>query len=145
MDTIYIQLVELYNIWRKIELQYDLYARRLGMAPNSMKVLYYIYKGQKVCTQQILCEKTKLPKQTIHSVILNFIKDGTIELYDDPDNKKSKLIKLTTKGRDFCIEAFNKLDKSEYNALAFFSEDDRYQLLCLLREYEQELEKNLRE
>lgn len=131
--------------WRRLDMLYVEYAKTLNLSYTSMKILYYIYKGaEKGIAQTALCEKTSLPKQTVHSVITGFLKQGLIELIEDAEDRRVKPIRLTPQGVLFCKEAFEKLDRAEATAMDSIDYEKRKLLVLALAEYGDAFEKALR-
>lgn len=136
MENVEGQLARFYEKWRRIDILYEEYAKSMGLSDTSMKVLYYIYKDEDcTATQQNLCERTSFPKQTIHSVIKIFQKQGYIDLTEDPSDRRARLIRLTEQGRAFCEAAFQRLEKAERRAMELLPAYKREELIGLLGEY----------
>lgn len=134
---------EAYNKWLIMRRAYDDYAKSVGMNYSSMFVFYVIWH-QKDCTQKVICQKTFLPKQTVHSIITGFYKDELIKLVEIPEDRRNKKIVLTSKGNAFADEIIPALDNAEERVFAEMSEQDRRDFNRLLEHYATALAGELR-
>ncbi len=102
-------------------LAYSMLARKLGLSYNSLMVLYSIEMNEiqmnKNCTQKLICDETQLPKSTVHSILLDFIKKEYLTLQTRPENKKEKIIFLTPLGEKYIEEIMAKVHSVENKAL----------------------------
>ncbi len=139
------QLSQFCDIWRRMEVLYEDYAKSIGLSYTSLNILYYIYKsGQQGCTQKTLCEKTLLPKQTVHSVIRVFLKQGRIELVEDQEDRRRKCIRLTPQGISFYRDSFERLEAAENTAMGSLSPEDAELMIRLLRGYTRSFEASIK-
>lgn len=125
---------EVCNKWLIMRGAYDNYAKSVGMNYTSMFILYAIWH-QEDCTQKVICQKTFLPKQTVHSVITGFYKDGLVKLVEIPEDRRNKKIVLTSKGKAFADKIIPTLDNAEERVFAEMSERDRQDFIRLLEHY----------
>lgn len=108
-------LKRFYLAWKKLSQVYEAYAKKHGLTYISMYVLQLIDDGT---TQKELCDALFFPKQTVNKVILSFEKKGYVELADNPRDKRSRLIMLTEKGREFQNEVIPFIESAELFAFA---------------------------
>ena len=58
-----------------------------------------------------------IPKQTVNTILKEFSADGYIELLTDKDEKRNKLITLTSKGNAYAGKIVEALHKRELFAI----------------------------
>ena len=76
-------------------------------------------------TQKEICDILYFPKQTVNKVILSFEKKGFIKLEENNQDKRSRIILLTEKGREFQNQVIPIINKAEFSAFAALSEDEQ--------------------
>ena len=132
MNSIQDKLMEQFQ---NMDNAYEDYARSKGLTYLSLMVLEEIYELGGGCTQKRISEDTHYPKQSINLVIKAFLKDGVLELRELPENRKSKGITLTEKGRRFCAETVAPLLAQESAAMDEIGEAESRELIRLLDLY----------
>ena len=113
---------------------YAEYAKSVGLSYTSLYTLHMIAIS-KNCTQKFIAKQIFVPKQTINSIISAFCKQGIVELYELPEDKRHKIIKLTEKGREFAAQILPKIERAEQNSIAQFSDEERRIFLRLIKKY----------
>lgn len=103
-------------------------AKKCGLSYNGLMVFYVIEEYGK-CTQKKISEILQLSKSTVHSILLDFVKNGYVVLNTEESNKKEKLIKLTQKGEIYVKEVMDKVHKVEIEAMKKLGEDICLQLV----------------
>lgn len=110
------QLEQINAVYNKTNAAYGKWAKRYGLSYNSLMILY-IMEGKDSCTQKYICEELLLPKSTVHSILLDFIQKGYMELEASPDNKKEKIVILTDSGKEFSNSILSRLHAMEIRAM----------------------------
>lgn len=113
---------------------YDDYAKTVGIASTSMKVLNYILTIPD-CTQRMICEMTFLPRQTVNSIVTDFYNQGYIELKETKKDRRVKSIHLTEKGIEYSDKIIPKLANAQYCAMKGLDDTEREVLIELLQKY----------
>jgi DNA-binding MarR family transcriptional regulator len=67
-----------------------------------------------------------------NEIIKRLLKSGFIEEYDDPDDRRSKRLKITTSGVKVLQDAFKKMDKVSTIVAADLNTEEKIQLLNIL-------------
>lgn len=132
MNSIQDKLMEQFQ---NMDNAYEDYARSKGLTYLSLMVLEEIYELGGGCTQKRISEDTHYPKQSINLVIKAFLKDGVLELRELPENRKSKGITLTEKGRRLCAETVAPLLAQESAAMDEIGEVESREMIRLLELY----------
>lgn len=100
-----VQVEELNIIICKLTELYGMWAKKNGMSYNSMMTLYALNQlGE--CSQKEICEGWLIPKQTVNTILKDFIEKGYVTLKINENDKRGKIISFTDKGRDY---AYSKL------------------------------------
>ncbi|MBQ5783253.1 MAG: winged helix-turn-helix transcriptional regulator [Oscillospiraceae bacterium] len=128
------QVKQLKDSWRPIDRVYEEYAKSIGMSNTSFNVLWTILFNEN-CTQNEICKHTWVPKQTVNSVITDFYKNGLVVLEEQPEDRRTKKVKLTEKGKEYAQNAVCHIRHAEYVAMEQFTEAERELLINLFKRY----------
>lgn len=128
------QVKQLKDSWRPIDRVYEEYAKSIGMSNTSFNVLWTILFNEN-CTQNEICKHTWVPKQTVNSVITDFYKNGLVVLEEQPEDRRTKKVKLTEKGKEYAQNAVCHIRHAEYVAMEQFTESERELLINLFKRY----------
>lgn len=90
------ELRELFNIFNETNKAYNELASKVGLSYNQMVILYYLQSHYNV-TQKNIVNDMLIPKQTINTILNNWINAGYIS-FENKLTKKNKIILLT----EFC-------------------------------------------
>lgn len=96
----------------------------------------------KNCTQKYIAEQMYLPKQTVHSVISAFCKQGLVELRELSE-WRHKGLRLTEKGHELADKIFPQIERAEYCSMAQFNDNEKEMPFSLIRRYAQVFSKEL--
>jgi DNA-binding MarR family transcriptional regulator len=124
-DRIAEQIDSYYESWFEINSIYHVWAKRHGIQDTTLFVLYVIYNSAPHCTQNQICSKLVLPKQTVSLALSGLEKDGYIFREADPEDRRNKLVKLTEKGKDFAASILEELKSAEIEAFNEMSQEQR--------------------
>lgn len=64
-----------------------------------------------------ISQKWSLPKQIVNTLLKDLIEKGYIELFTTKDDKRNKLLKLTSNGKIYASEIIEALHEKEMFAL----------------------------
>lgn len=115
-------LKRFYLAWQKLNHIYERYAKQHGLTYISLFILQLIDDGT---TQKELCETLYFPKQTVNKVIQSFEKKGYVELTNNTQDKRTRSIMLTDKGRKFQNEVIPLIENAEISAFASLAENEQ--------------------
>lgn len=91
------ELIELFNIFNETNKAYNELASKVGLSYNQMVILYYLQSHNNV-TQKNIVNDMLIPKQTINTILNNWINAGYIS-FENKLTKKNKVILLTEYGK----------------------------------------------
>lgn len=91
------ELRELFNIFNETNKAYNELASKVGLSYNQMVILYYLQSHNNV-TQKNIVNDILIPKQTINTILNNWINAGYIS-FENKLTKKNKVILLTEYGK----------------------------------------------
>lgn len=91
------ELIELFNIFNETNKAYNELASKVGLSYNQMVILYYLQSHNNV-TQKNIVNDMLIPKQTINTILNNWINAGYIP-FENKLTKKNKVILLTEFGK----------------------------------------------
>lgn len=124
-----------YQSWFKINELYHVWARENGIQDTSLFVLYVINENKDYCTQNQICEKLSLPKQTISLILSKLEENGYVLRELNLKDKRNKVVRFTEKGEQYASNLLKKLKSSEIEALSNMSQEQRQEMVksfCLL-------------
>lgn len=126
-------LKRFYLQWQKLNHVYEDYAKTHNLTYISMFILQLL--DSKGTTQKELCDTLYFPKQTVNKVILSFEKRGYITLTENPEDKRSRSIVLTKKGKEFQKKVISHIEQAELKAFASLSEQEQRVITDLWEKY----------
>lgn len=91
------ELRELFNIFNETNKAYNELASKVGLSYKQMVILYYLQSHYNV-TQKNIVNDMLIPKQTINTILNNWINAGYIS-FENKLTKKNKIILLTEFGK----------------------------------------------
>lgn len=124
-----------YQSWFKINEIYHDWSRKHGIQDTTLFVLYVINESPTYCTQNHICDKLSLPKQTISLILSQLEKKGYILRELNPKDRRNKVVRFTQVGEQYANELLKKLKYSEIEAFSNMSQEQRQDMvksLCLL-------------
>lgn len=77
---------------------YRIAARKSGISDGEICIWSVLLNEETEYSQQDLCDLLSLPKQTVNSLISNFLKKGYVLLEHVPGTRNRKVIRLTEEG-----------------------------------------------
>ena len=104
---------------KRMNALYHKAAVHFGLSDSAMWALYEVARREDGCTQGDLCRQCCFAKQTIHSTVLGFVRDGIATL-EAEDGRRGKKIVLTKKGRELAqktTQAIFLAEKRAYGAM----------------------------
>lgn len=107
------QIKQYYTAWRATNAIYEDWAKKYGLSYYELLVLLSLGEGKEPCTQKRICEQWTLPKQTVHSILRNFLERGWVSFHVLEDDKRNKGIAFTPAGSAFAGEVIDKLQSLE--------------------------------
>ncbi len=118
-------------LWCEIIAQYGEWAKKQGISYHELVTAYSIWLSP--CTQREIVLRWGIPKQTVHSILREFLKNGYIILQRSETDKRSKHIYFDAKGKekfgpvmrrliDLELRVWNRLQEKEAKALLLFTE-----------------------
>lgn len=92
------ELRELFNIFNETDKIYNELAHCVGLNHNQLNILYYIETHKNV-TQKNITDDLLIPKQTVNTILSNWIKENLIT-FENENSKKYKIILFTEAGKN---------------------------------------------
>lgn len=120
---------------------YDAYAKRHGMLMKTLLVVNVLFYAPDGLTQRDICGKTFQSKQSVNLVVKNLLADGYVTVTEIPENKRTKVVRMTESGRAYCEEVVRHITWAEDTAMSMFTVDEQKQLVELSRTFTHNLEK----
>ena len=112
-EMMQIQLQRYYTLWKDCTAMYEEWSKTQGLSSNGVLVLYSFCSGDEYCTQKSISQKWCIPKQTVNTILKDFLKKGYVEMVSMPEDKRNKLIHLTDSGKQLANEVIGNLHKKE--------------------------------
>jgi DNA-binding MarR family transcriptional regulator len=117
-------------------------AKTLGISDSAFWILYMIRESDQAMTQSELCSSLYQPKQTINSALKKLEQDGVITL-KTMDDRRSKQLILTEKGRRLSAKTVDRVMETEQLALAELTEEELTAYLSIFSKHTSLLRKHL--
>ena len=103
-----------YNtLWRETSVLYEDWAKKRGISYFELLTILSVTEAQTPCTQKDICDQWILPKQTVNSVLANFVKRGWVRLSPSPKDRRNKEILLTGEGKIAAAKIAGDLQEKE--------------------------------
>nr|WP_243154114.1 MarR family transcriptional regulator [Pseudoflavonifractor sp. 60] len=90
-------------------------------------------------TQREICRRTFQSKQTVNLIIKNLLADGYVTVTEVPENKRTKIVRMTDAGRAYCEKVVRHITWAEDTAMSMFSPEEQKQLVDLSRTFTKNL------
>lgn len=108
-----------------------------------MNVMYCLADNDGVCRLTELLHQTALPKQTLNSALRKLESDGI--LLSEPENGKSKRIRLTEKGKSLAEETAGRVLRAENEIYSSWTKEEWSLYIELSERYMRELREKMKE
>lgn len=130
----------LHNGWRAIDKLYEQYANSVGLSYTGLEVLEALYEYPDSCTQKLICEETFLPKQSVNLVIKALRENGYVEMKEQDEDRRNKVIRLNETGLAYAEAVLEKLARVEENVISHLSNDQYEITLNFIQGYQEGLQ-----
>lgn len=120
---------------RELVSVYHTVANRSGISDNEFWVWYALLYVEGNLSQQDICDKWSLPKQTVNTIIANMTKSGFVSLEQLPGFRNRKNICLSESGRKYGENIVRQIYEAERNTLSRLSEQERQTCTRLMEKY----------
>lgn len=134
-----------YRHWFHIEQIYVQWAQRHGIQANVLFALQSLYHAEEGQTQQEICKKLSMPKQTVSFFLQSLEREGLVCRREDPADRRRKLVLLTEAGRRETAPLVEEMEAAEQAAYGSLNEKQRRAVDQGLRLLAQALEKSFLE
>ena len=114
--------------------------RPLGFAMSYLPVLRALAMGSRPLSQRELAHAVGVEQPSMTETIARLVRDGLVQRGPNPDDKRSRGISLTRLARARFPKARTVLVESEREAMAGLSEEEKAQLVRLLKRVLENLE-----
>ena len=108
-----LQLQRYYSLWKDCTAMYEDWSKTQGLSSNGVLVLYSFYEENAVCTQKSISQKWCIPKQTVNTILKDFLNKGYVEMVSLPEDKRNKLLRLTDTGKTYADKIVGSLHEKE--------------------------------
>ncbi len=123
--TIRAEIDMYYQNWFRLNEAYSIWAQKHGTTYNLLFTLYEISVAEEGCTQQMICRKLCLPKQTVSFLLAKLEKQGHVFRRENPKDRRNKLVFLTESGAQYAHALLGALDEAEIRAYRIMPPETR--------------------
>ena len=120
---------------------YDEYVKRHGMLMKTLLVVNALFYAPDGLTQRDICDRTFQSKQSVNLVIKNLLAEGYVTVTEAPEDKRTKVVRMTQSGRAYCEKVVRHITWAEDTAMSLFTPEEQRQLVDLSRTFTRNLEK----
>lgn len=114
---------------------YHIAARKSGISDSEISIWSVLLNAEEEFSQQDLCDLLYLPKQTVNSLISNFIKKGYVNLEHVTGSRNRKMIRLTEEGYLYGKSRVMWIFEAEQNAMEEASLQEMQVCISMLERY----------
>ena len=139
------RLLEFDNIMKENDDIYRCAARSLGLSDSAFWILYAFRMEKEELTLREICNVLYQPKQTVHSALKKMEKDGYIQTEGEMEDRRSKRLSLTAKGKRLAEETVDRVIDLECKALSGMSMEEQRSFMGLFHKYTLLLKENMKE
>lgn len=118
---------------------YDEYAKRSGMMMKTLLVVNALFYAEDGMTQTDICKRTFQSKQTVNLIVRNLLAEDYVTVTEVPENKRTKIVRMTDGGRSYCEKAVRHITWAEDTAMSMFSPEEQRTLIDLSRTFTKNL------
>ena len=95
-----LQDIQAYNaLWLDSSVLYREWAKAHDVSYFELLVILSLTEGP--CSQKEICQKWQIPKQTVNSILKNFLQNNWVRLTPAKEDKRNKIILLTHDSRAY--------------------------------------------
>ena len=120
--------------FQQMDRAYEKYAKSFNMTYSSLALFQLIWENQP-CTQKRLCDITMLPKQTVNTIVMSFVRQGYIEMVEQSEDRRHKSMFLSKAGNQFAQKILPKIKEAENISIEQFTEDEKNKFFTLLEKF----------
>ena len=114
---------------------YHNYAKRFKLSVTALFLLCTLYENDASLTQRQLATEWHYPPQTVNSFLKRLETEGAVVMESSSEDRRSKRVHLTTKGKELCAHIAAPVISAEERAFSGLSADEQRTLLALTRKY----------
>ena len=122
-------LEQYYESWLGLDAVYEKWAARRAITFNMHNILTLLVEQPEPMTQNELCRRLHLSKQTVASVIDSLEKRGMAVRRVSEEDRRSRMVCLTGQGEAFAREISVALHRFELHALSMLSAEEQAALV----------------
>ena len=122
-------LEQYYESWLGLDAVYEKWAARRGITFNMLNILTLLVEQPEPMSQNELCRRLHLSKQTVASVIDSLEKRGMAVRRVSEEDRRSRMVCLTGQGEAFAREISVALHRFELHALSMLSAEEQAALV----------------
>ena len=123
----------------RIEAIYNKIALQLHLSESAFWILYLVSKAPYACSQQDIYRELSLPKTTVNSAVQTLCRKGLVNLERAPNERRTKMIRLTKHGADFAAKYIVPLQEAEQKAFLALCGDERRIFVGMSKKYAENL------
>lgn len=120
------------QITDKIKVSADASLKSRGLTLSQVRMLRFVSRHPGGVTQKVIENHFQVSHPTVVGIITRMEKNGYLECWPDPEDKRNKMVRLTQKAQPVASEMEQEMAEQEKRLLRGLSEeqiDDLYELL----------------
>ena len=112
-----------------LDSMYERIAEKHALTFNALMIIYIMAEESDV-TQKLICEEVYLPKSTVHSIVMDFMKKGLI-VFEDKRIGREKVLSFTEEGVAFSEMIMSEIASEEKSILKYLGKEDCEKLAAI--------------
>lgn len=111
------QIDRYYQLWFGATQFYESWSKQRGITYNAVLTLCTLLSNKEYCTQKMICDQWRLPKQTVNTILKDFEAKGYVIFSTLAADKRNKLISFTADGEKYADKISAELYSLDYYAV----------------------------
>lgn len=111
------------QITDKIKVSADASLKSRGLTLSQVRMLKFVSDHLDGVTQKAIENHFQVSHPTVVGIITRMEKNGYLECWQDPEDKRNKMVRLTEKARPVAMEMEQEMQKQEKQLLQGLSEE----------------------
>lgn len=138
-------LLELSDLWRRYDRVYTCWAQKHGISNSAMTLIEELYMRPEGVEPAEVADYLGIPRQTMTATLDALERKSVIGRFPHEKDRRRKVIRFTTEGRDLSEKLVKDLHEWEIKALSSLSKRELTRAFKTVKLFCTELEKGLKE
>lgn len=116
----------------RMRAQWDADLKAYDLTFSQVRILHYLHQSKAEASQKEICQHLDATHPTVIGLVSRLEKNGFVECYVDPSDRRNKMVRLTPKADAFREQVEKKRQQNHERMTAGLSQEEVEELLFLL-------------